>query len=238
MLIRKGRAPAEVYNDLQSDVVTLFRVLRDPALSAELVRLVELTPFSREEFLKARKRREWSGDVDRAWCLLVRSWMAHGTNAARSVATSGFRNHPRIGGSSPAMDWANFPQALEAVSRRFRGVCIENKDAVAVMRDHDRPDTLFLVDPPYHPSTRDKGADYDHELDAEGHERLLAAVREMDGMVMLCGYRSREYDRALKGWKRHDFAALADGGKRRTECVWVNPALEKARPQQDLFAAA
>lgn len=50
ILMRKDRAYAEMYNDLGSDVVDFFRVLQSPKCTAELIRLIELTPFARAEF--------------------------------------------------------------------------------------------------------------------------------------------------------------------------------------------
>jgi DNA adenine methylase len=38
VLLQKPRSYAEVYNDLDGDVVNFFRVLRDPELSRQLVR--------------------------------------------------------------------------------------------------------------------------------------------------------------------------------------------------------
>lgn len=48
VLIRKPRAYAEVYNDLDGDVVNLFRVARDRG--EELRQALALTPFARGEF--------------------------------------------------------------------------------------------------------------------------------------------------------------------------------------------
>lgn len=50
VLMRKPRSYAEVYNDLDGEVCSLFRVLREPASAVELRRLVALTPFARDEF--------------------------------------------------------------------------------------------------------------------------------------------------------------------------------------------
>ena len=50
VLLRKPRSYAEVYNDRWSDVVNVFRVLRDPVRAAALKRLIALTPFARDEF--------------------------------------------------------------------------------------------------------------------------------------------------------------------------------------------
>lgn len=49
VLMQKPRVEAEIYNDLDDDVVNIFRILRDPAMAAELRRRLELTPFARTE---------------------------------------------------------------------------------------------------------------------------------------------------------------------------------------------
>lgn len=49
VLMRKERSYAEVWNDLDGDVVNLFRVLRTSDAD-RLVALCRLTPFSREGF--------------------------------------------------------------------------------------------------------------------------------------------------------------------------------------------
>ena len=51
VLINKSVSPIETYNDLDGDVVNFFRVLRDH--HDELIRVISLTPFSREEYCLA-----------------------------------------------------------------------------------------------------------------------------------------------------------------------------------------
>src|SRR5687767_5197898 len=48
VLLNKKPSPVEVYNDLYSDVVNFFSVLRYKR--EQLLPLLELTPYSREEF--------------------------------------------------------------------------------------------------------------------------------------------------------------------------------------------
>ena len=82
---------------------------------------------------------------------------------------------------------------------------------------------------------------YRHELDDDGHRKLLDALLAVDGMVVLCGYRSSLYDEALAGWERHETTARISSGRGtglRTEVAWINPACSAAlqRSRGGLFA--
>jgi DNA adenine methylase len=242
VLLAKPRAYAEVYNDLDREVVELFRVLRDPARAAELIRALELTPFARGEFDGAY---EPSGDpVEAARRLCVRSYQGFGSTAhARpSAARTGFRSNSTRAGGIPAHEWVTYPQALRAVVARLAGVVIECKPAIEVMARYDGAETLFYLDPPYLPETRSLKNPYDLkyrrgiyavEMTRDDHVELLAFVRGLQGMVVLSGYPSALYDDALADWHRVEWAARADGARKRTEVLWINPA---ARAGRDLFA--
>ncbi len=60
VLLRKDRSYAEVYNDLDGEIVNLFQVLRNPAQGRELIRLVYLTPYARSgsdaSYMRLQKR--------------------------------------------------------------------------------------------------------------------------------------------------------------------------------------
>src|SRR5882672_6697622 len=91
VLLRKPRAYAEVYNDLDDWAVNLFLVLRDPEMSTQLTEQLRLTPFSRTEFECDRELGEAHGDrVELARRLVVRSFMGFGSNAHNGRST-GFR---------------------------------------------------------------------------------------------------------------------------------------------------
>lgn len=74
VLLSKAPAPTEVYNDLDSRVVTLFRVLRDETKAAELARRLSLTPFSREEY-EGWCYAEPLDDIDAAHQIVARGFM-------------------------------------------------------------------------------------------------------------------------------------------------------------------
>lgn len=235
VLLRKPRAYAEVYNDLDCDVVNLFRVLRDAESGARLAELVRLTPFARDEQVEAYDPTDDA--VEQARKLIVRSFMGFGSNGTHRA--TGFRANSNRSGTTPARDWFNYPEALAAVVERLRGVTIENRDACEVMAAHDTDEALHYVDPPYLPDTRDAGGDYAHELTAEDHEKLLAFLRGLQGAVVLSGYPHSLYDEALSGWTRVERAALADGARARTEVLWINPQGERRlHRSRGLFGAA
>ena len=235
VLLRKPRAYAEVYNDLDDDVVGLFRVLRDPVSASQLVSSIRLTPFARIEQVEAYEQA--ADPVERARRLIVRSYMGFGSNGTHRK--TGFRANSNRSGTTPARDWANYPDPLAAVAERMVGVTVENRDAKAVMAAHDGPATLHYVDPPYMPETRDKGGDYAHELTADQHVELLQFLRTLGGMVVLSGYPSPVYDDLLADWTRVERKALADGARARTEVLWINPAANRVlgSRQAEMFPA-
>lgn len=234
VLLRKDRSHAEVYNDLDGEVVNLFQVVRDNG--EELVRRVELTPFAREEFTQAYQ--DCDDPLERARRTLIRSYMGFGSAGASGQST-GFRANSNRPNKTPAHDWAGFPCALASIVDRFRGVVIENRDAMKCMLHHDQETTLHYVDPPYVHSTRNlrtRAPAYRHEMSDQDHRQLAESLRNLRGMVVLSGYPCEMYDQELfPDWERHECRALADGAKERTEVLWLNPACSAALHQNDLF---
>lgn len=237
VLLRKPRAYAEVYNDLNGDLVQFFRVLRDPAQAARLIELVRLTPFARDEFEVAYTP---SPDpVERARRMLVRAFMGFGSTSVICAHKAGFRANSNRSGTTPAHDWANYPDAIVAIVERLRGVVIEHRDALACMRQHDAPTTLHYVDPPYVHSTRSfkrtrAKTVYTHELMDADHEALADGLKQLTGMVVVSGYRCELYDTIFSEWERHDKQAFADGARPRIESLWLNPAASAAQSQMEI----
>ncbi|ESZ32621.1 DNA adenine methylase [Mesorhizobium sp. L2C066B000] len=237
ILIRKPRAYAEVYNDLDDEVVSLFQVLRDAGTAQKLLEALRLTPFARVEFRAAYE--QCADPIERGRRLIIRSFMGFGSNAHASEQkghrSTGFRATSNRSGTTPAMDWAGYPDCLPAIIDRLKAVVIECRPAREVMAQHDSPATLHYVDPPYLPETRARGNRYDlawrmyrHELSRDDHAELLTFLCELDGMVMLSGYPDPLYEAALGGWRRVECKAYADGARERVEVMWLNPACADA----------
>nr|WP_295850672.1 DNA adenine methylase [uncultured Xylophilus sp.] len=247
VLLRKTRAYGEVYNDLDGEIVNLFRVLRDQG--PDLQRLLELTPFARTEFDLAYSRSD--DPLEQARRTVARSFMGFGS-AAATGERSGFRANSNRSGTTPAHDWATHAAALPALVERLRGVVIENRDAMAVAAHHDGANTLHYFDPPYVHSTwsgkvrgtqeagRASGKAYRHEMDDAAHRTFAATAAGLRGMVVVSGYACPLYDELFGHWERFDRHTFADGARPRIEAAWINPACSAAlkRARGGLFAEA
>ena len=237
VLLRKPRAYAEVYNDLDGDIVSFFRVLRDDGEKLRIA--LELTPFAREEFHEAYEPTD--DQIERARRTVVRSFMGFGSAACTQVSatkpgagfkpSTGYRANSNNSGTTPAHDWANYPKNLPFLIERLQGVVIENRNAIEVMNQQDSSETLHYVDPPYVHSTRGlkqwrTPQSYRHEMSDDDHRKMAACLHSLKGMVVLSGYRCELYDELFKDWRRIDRDAHADGARDRVESLWFNLAAE------------
>jgi DNA adenine methylase len=224
VLLRKPRAEVEVYNDLDDEIVGIFRILRDSAQCRELIRSLRRTPYSRRELERAFEPS--AEPLERARRAIVRCHMAFHHSAIFSARKFDFyASGHRSGGRGRASEWATCPRTLAAVCRRLRGVVIEHRDALDVIRLQDAPDALFYVDPPYVGSTRSRDATYRHDMTDAQHDGLLALLRGIKGRAMVAGYPSALYDGRLHGWERLERRHYAKGSmmRPRTEVLWISP---------------
>lgn len=233
VLIRKPRSYAEVYNDVDGEVVNVFRVLRDPVAADDLRRLLDLTPFARDEFVAAYEHTD--EPVERARRAVCRAFMGFGSASFNANHATGFRTYTKGNRARlPVQDWERWPEQIRAYVERLRGVIIEHRPAADVMQQQDGPTTLHYVDPPYPLSTRGSAAGgrqkYRHEMTEDEHRELAPVLASLRGMVVLSGYACDLYDRELyAGWERHERDTTADGALPRTEVLWLNPAAAAAR---------
>jgi len=223
VLLRKPRSRIEVYNDLDSQVFNFFRVLRDSRLVDELIRAVDLTPFSREEFELAYEASP--SQVESARRFAARTFFGHGTSMDPSDS-NGFRSCDIRSGKSYAREWAGIPAAISAAADRFRAVTIENLDYRKLVPKFDEADTLFYVDPPYPMSTRQAGGKgYVHEMSDHDHRQLAWLLKTAKAKVLISGYACRLYEELYSDWRRDEMQTSANGqlgAVPRTELLWAN----------------
>ncbi len=226
VLLRKQRSKVEVYNDLDQQVVNFFSILRDPASRARLISLVDLTPFSRDEFELSYEASADPVEAARRFC--VRCFMGHGTCSIDPADSNGFRSCDVRAGKSYAREWSGVPAAISAAADRLQGVTIENLDFRRLIPKFDSPETLFYIDPPYLMGTRASGGKgYVHEMDAEAHRQLSWLLNKAQARVCISHYPHPFYDELYPSdrWNKTSKATTANGQRGavpRTECLWMN----------------
>lgn len=236
VLLQKERSRAEIYNDLDGEVVNLFRVVRDPVQGRELVRQLQLTPFARAEFELSYL---FSGDpIEQARRTIVRSFMGFSSTSVTGKWRTGFRANTTCSGTTTAHDWRNYPIALKQIIERLKGVIIENRPAVEILQKQDGRDALHYIDPPYPFSTRLgrwSGNSYRHEMSDGDHHELAGLLRNLRGMVIISGYPCKLYDQELyPDWQRVTRRAYADGASERVEVLWLSPRTTEALNRERL----
>ena len=220
VFFNKQPGVVETINDLDGDVVNLFRVLREQP--EDLKRVLELTPYSREEYVRSFEPCE--DPVEKARRFMVKTTQALGAKICRN---SGWRNHKnmRIGGT--ACKWGGIADTICIAAARLRGsttnlIQIENMDALKLIDRYDSPDVLMYLDPPYVRSSRKSGALYSHEMRDSEHEDLLKRITRSRAKIILSGYPSYLYDRYLQGWHTDSTVSRTTSTAIAREFIWMN----------------
>ena len=226
--LAKPPAPIEIINDVDGEIVNLFRQLRNN--SKMLCKQIELTPYAEDELLVARNENEdETSDLERARQFLVKSMMA--INGAFGDSKGGFSysdSYSRNNKEARVNRWNNLPERLDKVVGRLKDVRIENKEAKKLIeRFIDRPATLIYLDPPY---LAERLHGYEIEAnDYNFHFDLLNLICTSRAMIFISGYKNELYSELLtedKGWSLKEIEATTKGSngsvKKRTEVIWMN----------------
>lgn len=250
LFFSRDPAPVEVLNDLDGDLVNFFRVMQDRNTYEELRHRINWTPYARDEFARALAVEQHDDQITRAWAFFVRKNMGM-SGVSKTIGNWGRTVMSNGGMSSETNKWVMRQSMLDAFRMRIMHAQIDNRCAIDVIRYWDNDDAVFYCDPPYIHSTRSSSDDYSVEQDDDFHHRLVAALLECKGAVVLSCYDHPAYQPLNEaGWVRHDFSTSAYAAGRvkgsglkgagsaksrvpRTETVWMNP---KAVEQNNRFS--
>ena len=245
----KPRAERETLNDLDTYIVRFWRALRDHA--DELVRAIELTPYSRTEWEHIRGggswRRpntiDWDGldDVEAARRLLVSidqsfSRSRHGWSPPSILFDRRGRWQPGT--------WENLPEKLWDAVARLRGTCLECSDALELIPRFDIDGCVIYCDPPYSFDTRlapDKMYGHD-DMDGTLWPQLVELLRSLHrAAIIVSGYPNEHTEGlASSGWREVALTAVRNIQARNgdvlppaPEHVWLSPNI--AQRSEALF---
>lgn len=176
-----GKEPGkhlEVFNDIDSDLINLYRCIKYhcEALKKELDWLL----ISREQFFDSKSQLQSRGltDIQRAARYFLIIKISFGADR-RTFGTN-------------KKNLVNAIEYLPEIRERLKNVVIENKDFESLIKVYDRPKALFYLDPPY-VGTEDY---YDNGFNLEDHKRLNAVLKGIKGKFIL-SYNDDEFIREL-----------------------------------------
>ncbi len=224
VLINRKPANVETYNDVDSEVANFFECLREEG--QDLIRLISLTPFSREELVRAHKQERGLTPMERARRFFVRARQTR-TGLAQTSSEGRWAHcvlTSRAGMAGAVSRWLGSVEGLAEIVQRLQRVQIENVPAIEVIRRYDSPHTLFYCDPPYPHEARGDVKAYGFEMSDAEHERLAEVLHQAEGAVAVSGYRCALMNRLYGDWVRVDSPVhLCNSSKTsRIESLWMN----------------
>ena len=224
VLLNRQPSKVETYNDIDGEVTSFFRVLREN--TQELLLAIGLTPFSREELMMALSSDGALSPLERARLFFVRARQAR-TGLAQTASLGRWANckeTSRAGMSGAVSRWLGSVEGLAEIAARLLRVQIENRPALDILQVYDGPDTLFYLDPPYVHATRGDRKAYRFEMTDDEHRALAARLGGIEGRAAISGYRCDLMDTLYNGWVRHDAPAKQCHSVKqpRSEALWTN----------------
>lgn len=172
LLMRPEPAALEVLNDIDGELVRLYRCVRFHL--DEFVRMFRWSLVSREMFDWAvMERPETLTDIQRAARFFYLQKLAFGA-----------RTHGRTFGlvksGMPRLNLLRIEEELSAAHLRLASVVIENLPWHECVRRYDGQGTLFYVDPPYW-----ELAGYGMDFPFAEYERMAELMKSVQGRIVL-----------------------------------------------------
>lgn len=222
VFFNKKPGTVETINDLESEIVNLFRVLREQPEA--LKRALDLTPYSREEYDLSFE--PCDDPVEKARRYIVKTTQAIGAKL-QGTQKCGWQNHKQMKIGGTACKWGGISETVDVAAARLRSdpthlVQIEHMDALKLIERYDNADVLMYLDPPYLRSTRRSGALYNHEMDDTGQRELLDLIVRSRAKIVISGYESEMYNTALTGWHKDSTMSQTTSSEMACETIWMN----------------
>lgn len=174
-------------NEINSDITNFFSTLRDH--EPELIRLLLLTPCSRQEYDNCWIKTEDNIENARRFYVRVRqSFFGLGCSRKNKGWHFAKQNGDTRGGETVSK-WFNALEKLHEVAEIIRNnFQITNWDCLEIIDKADFEKAFFYLDPPYSKRSRKSYNDYAFEFSDENHFELANKLYDIKGKAMVSGY--------------------------------------------------
>jgi len=216
LLFKKEESEVEIINDINTDLVTLYRVVK--LHLEEFIRYLKWILVARDEFDRFKKENpETLTDIQKAvrfYFLLKSGYAARIEKPSFNIAAS----------SRPRLNLLRIEEELSAVHLRLSRVYVENRSYENIITRFDRPDTFFYCDPPYYGFEDYYGKGVFSRDDFEKLRNVLISIK---GKFILSINDAPEIRELYKGYRMEVVetsysAAGADKKKRVNELLIMN----------------
>ena len=164
----KENSEVEVINDIDSELVNLFRMIKEHPKEVE--RLLNYEFISRDKFNEYKKCNiEELTEIQRA----VRYLYIINNSFASKGVSFGY-------GALKKPCQKIFIDDLSQIRNRLKNTIVENKDVLDIIQRYDRETTFFFCDPPYLDLTG-----YINVFNEENHIKLRDALSNIKGKFLL-----------------------------------------------------
>ncbi len=180
VLFKKEGSNLEVYNDLNSQLVNLFTVIRDQY--PDFSHLCQWTLHSREMYLEAHKKvkeNKFNSDIEKALQYAIRRVQSFSGSGGWGYAV---QVHKPVSGM-----WLPFLRRLQLINARLKRTQIECLDFENCIKKYDSPNAFFYLDPPYVNAEKYYNAP-GVSFTLEDHKRLAALLNNLQGKFILSYY--------------------------------------------------
>ena len=195
VLFGKPKSDVEIINDIDGELITFFRVVREKP--EELIASFEWELVSRAEFNRLANLEPQSlTDVQRAhrfYYLIMAGWggEARYPRFQTSIRDGGHGN--RLAGALKSLR-----ERITPIHRRLQTVLIENMDWQDCVARYDSPSTVMYLDPPY----MGNGANYKFNMRGkDDHQAISEQLAQTKGRWILSSYDTPEIRDLFHGYE-------------------------------------
>jgi DNA adenine methylase len=216
ILFKKEPSFLETYNDMNKNLIALFKTIRDDF--EQFHHKAQWSLHSREMYEEARiklKEDKFIDDVERALNYAI-------------TKCQGFSSQNSFGYSVTAEKiysgkWLPFIKRLEIINSRLKKVQIEQLDFEKCIEKYDGKNTLFYLDPPYIDAEFYYNVSGVNFLTAD-HKRLASVLKRIKGKFVVSYY---EHPLARELYKKYRIITK-DSVK---HCCGVTKTYQKSKPK-------